>query len=413
MRFSAGLALALLTACAAAGPAPSNATSPSTSTSTTTTTSTPPSAASAAAPTPAPADVRAKGDAWRTAKRLIDMHVHVDPTLEHLTEAVKIFDAAGIGVAVDLSGGTVTHARGLISEFERTKRIVDERFPGRFLLYMNLDYTEWDSPDFAKKAVAQVEEGARLGAAGFKEFKRLGLYLHDKKGKLLAVDDPKLDPMWTRLGELGMPVSIHVADPKAFWAPYDAHNERWTELKDHPKWWFGDPKQYPPREDLLAALERVVSRHPGTSFVCVHFANNAEDVDWVDRQLDAHANMFADVAARIPEIGRHDPERVHDIFVKHADRILFGTDFQVYDRMILGSGGSGPAPTDADAIEFFQKHWRFFETADKDFPHMTPIQGDWTISAIHLPADVLAKVYFENAEKLLAKPLAKLRATAP
>ena len=41
---------------------------------------------------------------------------------------------------------------------------------------------------------------------------------------------------------------------------------------------------------------------------------------------------------------------------------------------------------------------------------MTPIQGDWTISAIHLPEDVLAKVYFENAEKLLAKALAKARA---
>ena len=96
-------------------------------------------------------------------------------------------------------------------------------------------------------------------------------------------------------------------------------------------------------------------------------------------------------------------------FVKHQDRILFATDFQSYDRMTLGSGGHGPAPTEADAIDFFQKHWRFFETADRDFPHMTPIQGDWTISAIHLPAEVLEKIYFGNATRLLAKPLAKLR----
>jgi hypothetical protein len=373
--------------------------------------------AAAAAPPrsgPGPADdsaaVRAQADAWRAAHRLIDMHTHVEPTPEHMAEAVRVMDAVGIGVAVNLSGGTVTRERDGLSAFERTKGFADERFPGRFLEYMNLDYADWDTADFADRAVAQVEEGARLGAAGFKEFKRLGLFLRDKNNQLLKIDDPKLDPMWQALGRLGMPVSIHVADPKAFWGPYDASNERWKELKDHPRWWFGDPKAYPPREDLLAALERVVTRHPGTTFVCVHFGNNAEDLDWVDAQLDRHPTMLVDLAARVPEIGRHDPDRVRALFVKHQDRILFATDFQSYDRMILGSGGNGPPPTEKDAIDFFQKHWRFLETRDKDFAHMTPIQGDWTISAVGLPASVLAKIYFGNATKLLAKPLAKLHA---
>jgi predicted TIM-barrel fold metal-dependent hydrolase len=355
------------------------------------------------------APVREKADAWRSAHRLIDLHTHIDPTAEHLAQAVRVMDAVGIGVAVNLSGGTVTHADGQPSEFERTKALVDARFPGRFVQYMNLDYSDWDAPDFASRAVAQVEEGARQGAGGFKEFKRLGLFLRDQKGQLLKIDDPKLDPFWHRLGELRMPVSIHVADPKAFWGPYDATNERWKELKDHPRWWFGDPQKYPSREELLLALERVITGHPKTTFVCVHFGNNAEDLDWVDAQLDRHPNMMADVAARVPEIGRHDPARVRALFVKHSSRILFATDFQVYDRMTLGSGGSGPPPTEEDAVAFFQKHWRFFETADQNFPHMTPIQGDWTISAIALPGDVLAKIYFENSEKLLARPLSHLR----
>ncbi len=298
-----------------------------------------PSPASAAAPVPdaavaAPSEpdsraaVRAEADAWRSAHRIIDLHTHVDPTPEHLAEAVRVFDAAGVGVAVNLSGGTVTHAPGRPSDFEQTKRFTDERFPGRFLEYMNLDYADWDAPDFAQRAVAQVEEGARLGAAGFKEFKRLGLFLRDKKGHLLKVDDPKLNPMWDRLGELGMPVSIHVADPRAFWGPYDATNERWAELKDYPRWWFGDPAKYPSREGLLAELERVVSRHPKTTFVCVHFGNNAEDLDWVDAQLDAHPNMMADIAARVPEIGRHDPYWARALFVKHADRIFLRPIFR-------------------------------------------------------------------------------------
>jgi predicted TIM-barrel fold metal-dependent hydrolase len=351
---------------------------------------------------------RAKADGWRAVHRLIDLHVHVDPTAEHLGQAVAVMDAVGIGVAVNLSGGTVTHAPGAPSALELTKRMADEHFPGRFLEYMNLDYAGWDEPDFSRKAVAQVDEGYRLGAAGFKEFKRLGLFLRDKNGALLHIDDARLDPMWHRLGELGMPVSIHVADPKAFWAPYDASNERWKELEDHPRWWFGDPAKFPPREELLAALERVVGRHPETTFVCVHMANNAEDLGWVSAQLDAHPNMMADIAARVPEFGRHDPDEVRAFFVKYADRILFATDFQVYDRMTLGSGGRGPAPTQDDAVRFYRTHWRYFETSDRDFPNMTPIQGDWTISAVHLPADVLEKVYFGNAERLLARPLAAL-----
>jgi predicted TIM-barrel fold metal-dependent hydrolase len=355
------------------------------------------------------AAVRAQADTWRAAHKLIDLHTHINATLEDMGEAVRVMDASGIGVAVNLSGGTTTHEGGRPSQLEQVKAFADAHFPGRFLEYMNLDYDAWDEPDFAQRAVAQVEEGARLGAAGFKEFKRLGLYLRDRRGALLHIDDPKLDPMWKRLGELGMPVSIHVADPKAFWEPYDARNERWKELKDHPRWWFGDPARFPARMDMLAALERVIARHPETTFVCVHLGNNAEDLDWVDAQLDRHPNMRVDIAARVPEFGRHDPEKVHAFFVKHAARIFFATDFQVSQTMTLGSGGSGPPPTEQDAIDFFRGHWRFFETADRDFPHMTPIQGEWTISAIHLPVDVLRKVYFENAEKMLAGPLAKLR----
>lgn len=121
--------------------------------------------------------------------------------------------------------------------------------------------------------------------------------------------------------------------------------------------------------------------------------------------LGRYANMNADLAARIPEIGRHAPEKVRRLFVKHQDRIFFATDFQVYDRLTLGSGGSGPAPTDADAETFFAKHWRWLETNDRDFEHMTPIQGDWKISAIGLPPEVLRKIYFDNARRLLARSL--------
>ena len=215
---------------------------------------------------------------------------------------------------------------------------------------MNLDYAGWNGPGFAERAAQQIEEGHRLGAAGFKEYKRLGIFLRDARKELIKIDDPKLDGVWRKCGDLGMPVSIHVADPRAFWLPHDENNERWKELKDLRSWWFGDAAKFPPRENLLAALNRVIERHPKTTFVCVHFANNSEDIDWVERALDEHPNMHADLAARIPELGRHEPEKLRRLFTKHAGRILFATDFMIYDKLILGSGGDADRPTDDDAL---------------------------------------------------------------
>lgn len=351
------------------------------------------------------AQVQRTAAQWRAQGRYIDLHQHIDYTPERLKRAVGIMDAAGIGTAVNLSGGYVTAEPGKPSEFERNKGLAKQVCPGRFVHYFNLDYSHWDAPDWRENATWQVNEAFRLGAAGLKEFKRLGLYLRDREGRLLRIDDPKLDVVWSRCGELGLPVSIHVADPQAFWKPYDQHNERWTELKDHKNWWFGDPAKFPPFQDLLDALDRVIARHPKTTFVCVHFANNAEDLEWVDSALSRRPNMMADLAARIPEIGRHAPEKVRALFLKHQDRILLASDFQVYDELTLGSGGSGPQPTDADAVEFFRKHWRWLETNDRQFPHMTPIQGDWRIDAIGLPSAVIRKVCFDNARRLLVRSL--------
>src|ERR1039458_795916 len=167
--------------------------------------------------------------------------------------------------------------------------MADKLFPGRWIHYMNLDYRNWDQPDFAQQAVRQVEEGHRRGAAGFKQEKSLGLFLRDGQGKLLKVDDPRLDPMWERLGELNMPVSIHTGDPKDFFEPYNDRNERWKELKDHPRWWFGDTNKYPTFHALLDSITRVIARHPRTTFVCVLVSK------WVSTGLSANTiwlNLF-------------------------------------------------------------------------------------------------------------------------
>lgn len=342
-------------------------------------------------------------DVWRQEHRIIDLHQHIESKPERYQRAVGILDRSGVGVGVVLGAGTVTSKDGQPSEFQQARELSERLYPGRFMHSMILDYTGWDEEGWSDRAAAQITAGHQLGAAGLKEYKRLGLFLRDRNRKLIRIDDPRLDAVWKRCGELNMPVSIHVGDPKAFWLPYDQNNERWTELKDHKSWWFGDPAVYPPRLELLEALNRVIERHPQTTFVCVHFANNPEELDWVDAALDRCPNMYADMAARIPELGRHDPAKVRALFEKHQDRILFATDFMVYGKLILGSGGDSENPSDEDAVEFFTKCWRWMETDDRDWAHMTPIQGNWLISSISLPPSVARKIYFDNARRLFAR----------
>ncbi|MDI7269529.1 MAG: amidohydrolase family protein, partial [Myxococcota bacterium] len=236
---------------------------------------------------------------------------------------------------------------------------------------------------------------------GIKIFKNLGLTLRTADGKLLRPDDPRLVPIFDACGSLGLILAWHVADPVAFFEPVTPANERYAELSLAPDWSFHGA-DYPSHDELLAARDRVLDRHPGTTFLLIHLANHPEKIDYVDRLLDSHPNVHVDVSARLPEIGRHPAERVRAFFVKHQDRILFGTDFIVErgGAMQLGSGSLEP-PTVDDAVVFYERHWRFFETADRQIDHPTPIQGDWKIDAIDLPETVLRKLYVLNAERLL------------
>jgi predicted TIM-barrel fold metal-dependent hydrolase len=182
---------------------------------------------------------------------------------------------------------------------------------------------------------------------------------------------------------LGLPVLIHTADPAAFFLPIDETNERWEELHRRPEWSFHGP-QFPSREALLAALLRVVARHPQTTFIAAHMANSAADLKAAGQWLDQHPNLYLDIASRISELGRQ-PYTARKFFLRYADRILFATD--------------GPWPEERIVL-----YWRFLETWDEYFPYSEkefPPQGFWNIYGLGLPDDVLKKVYQENAARLI------------
>jgi predicted TIM-barrel fold metal-dependent hydrolase len=232
-----------------------------------------------------------------------------------------------------------------------------------------------------------LEEGFKAGARGLKFFKSFGLHVRYNDGKLMRIDDPKMEPIWEVCARFKRPVIIHTADPAAFWKPLDRFNERWHELNRHPDWLFADSTKFPPREELLAQLYRVIETHPRTTFISTHFGNNAEDLGFVADKLARLPNLHVDIDARISELGRQ-PYTTRRLFMKYPDRILFGTD---------------TTPN----REAFRIYYRFLETDDEYFdPALSHHQqGFWNIYGIYLPKDVLAKVYYKNAERILGMKL--------
>jgi predicted TIM-barrel fold metal-dependent hydrolase len=336
----------------------------------------------------------------------IDVHTHIQ--LGAAKRAARLLESYGIVHAVNLSGPP--------PEAGLTDSVGDAEVAyHRLTVFANLPWYYAAVPEYGSRIAAELPKIKATGARGIKIAKGLGLAIRGPDGKLLRVDDPGLDVVFDKAGELGLPIAIHVGDPQAFWREPDEKNERYEELMAHPEWSFWADHQkgaVPSWRELFDAFSRRVLRHPKTTFIGVHFGNAPEEPQLVEQLLERAPNLYIDTAARLPEIGRsdanHSPERLRAFFLKYQDRILFGTDTGIgrqESSLMFGSTGQTP-PTRADADRFFESTWRYFETADTDIPSPTPIQGRWTISGINLPDAVLEKIYYKNAQRLLGIPLA-------
>jgi predicted TIM-barrel fold metal-dependent hydrolase len=307
---------------------------------------------------------------------VIDIHNH----LRDLSKAQQYqseMDKAGVMTCVSLDG---LSAKDFYKEHLKVSNEVSK---GHVLVFFAPDWSKIDEPDFGKKVAAKLEEAVKMGVAGVKVFKVLGLAVKDKSGKVVHVDDARIDPIWAKCGELGIPVLMHVGDPKAFFTPVDRYNERYDELGAHPEWsFYGD--EFPELEDILTQRNRVIAKHPETIFIVAHVGNLAEDLGRVSGWIKQYPNFYVEIGARISELGRQ-PYTARKFMIENQDRILFGTD----------------TPPNAEA---YRVYYRFLETDDEYFDaapshHM---QGRWMIYGIFLPDQVLEKVYNKNALKIFA-----------
>lgn len=322
----------------------------------------------------------------RAAFPAIDIHNHLGRWLsdgewmiEDPAALVAIMDQTNVELIVNLDGMWGDEVTANVERYDRS-------FPGRFLTFCQLEWEKLAEPGGVAELRASLDDSAARGARGLKIWKNLGLTVRDHDGALILPDDPRVIAVVEHAGDLGLPVLIHTADPKAFFDPLDASNERLDELMQVREWWFGDSDVHPTFERLLASHRALVQACPCVRFIGAHAGCAAEDLDLVEDTLAACPNYAIDIAGRMAELGRQ-PRRFAQLIARYPDRVLFGTDIYPAD------------------LEYFRLHFRFLETEDEAFEYAPgspiPPQGRWAVSALGLDAASLERIYRTNAGRIL------------
>jgi predicted TIM-barrel fold metal-dependent hydrolase len=352
---------------------------------------------------------------YKTRYRVINVHRHCATPSEAVMRAeFEVLDRVGMSQVVILDAGAPD---GDLATWMKLRK----EHPDRLIVFMKLSFDRVKQPTFFKDIVTDLERSAKMGVQGVKVWKDLGMYNRDGAGKLLKSDDPRLDPLWEKCGELGLPVLIHAADPREYWFPL-TYNSFHYGLRPEADQHYNNPEM-PGWDELIRQRDAILKKHPKTRFIGAHMGSLCLDLGQLEKTFERYPNFHVDCAARQRVLGRLNPNAVRDFFIKHQDRILFGTD-----DMVL-SGGHKPRksvnisvypkddpgyiwvdPADEKGVRQWQdraafdysQYLQYFETDRADLVDPNRSGGSWLrMRGIKLPPEVLEKLYHANAEKLI------------
>ena len=309
----------------------------------------------------------------RSKYPFIDIHNHqFDMPVKDLSDLVSEMDSLNMAFMVNLSGFRGQYLKMCLDNIKKNA-------PDRLGVFVNLNWENIDSDTFLENNIKILRDAKKDGAIGLKVYKSLGLTDKDSNGNRIAVNDPRIDPIWEECGKLGFPVLIHSADPASFWKPKDKNNERWLELKQKPNR-YRNPELFPSFESIIAEQHNVFEKHPKTIFINAHLGWMGNDLDRLSSHLDKYPNVVTEIGAVLAELGRQ-PKRARKFFIDHQDKILFGKD--AYNQ------------------QEYYTYFRVLETEDEYFDYYRKRHAFWKMYGLGLPDSILKKVYYKNALRIL------------
>jgi predicted TIM-barrel fold metal-dependent hydrolase len=239
----------------------------------------------------------------------------------------------------------------------------------------------YNKPGFGPAAVKELERCRQVGARGVGE-------IHDKGSGLVSgkstapgmhPDDPRMDALWERCGELGMPISLHVADPIWMYQRMDHTNDG---LMNAYQWRLDNKPNIVNLPGMIDIFDRTLARHRKTTFIACHFANLDYDLARLGEMFESNPNLYADISARYAETAPI-PRFAAKFYEKYADRLVYGTDMG-FDKPM------------------YRVTFRILESLDEHFYEIEQFDYHWSLNGLGLSGETLQQVYHGNAAKLLA-----------
>jgi len=310
--------------------------------------------------------------------KVIDMHSHAYPSNEaDIAQWVKNMDEFGVQKTILL-----TYAVG--NTFDSLERVYG-KFPGRFELWCGIDFRGYNEPGWSEKAVKEIQRCYKMGARGIGEIHdkgaglRSGLDSNETKVTVgMRTDDARMKPIYACCAQLGIPISIHIAEPQWMYEKMDSTNDG---LMNAYTWKVDVSKPGMLNHDeLIQHFANAVRDNPKTTFVVCHLMNCESDLSVLGNLFNKYPNLYADIAARFSEISPV-PRYTRAFMEQYKDRIVFGSDMGIDESM-------------------YKICWRILESDDEHFYDIDQFGYHWPLYGLDLPDDVLKKLYFENAERI-------------
>ena len=304
---------------------------------------------------------------------IIDMHSHdYVESPEQIAEWVKVMDAVGV------QHTAIMHCSWIGRPFDEVIELYAP-YKDRFRFWCCFDYTGIDTEAWPECGIRALERCKELGATGVGELGDKGegdTYARPADGAGIHIDDPRIQPLIAKAGELHMPISIHIAEPIWMYLPMDEKNDGLP----NGACWHVDTTNCLGYNQLMTTFENAVRDNPGTLFIACHYLNMSHDWPRLGALLDKYPNMYVDISARVAE-SAHTPRATREFLIKYQDRVLFGTD----------NGMEAP---------MYHGIFRVLETNDEHF-YVPEYNYHWALSGFNLPDEVLKKIYHDNALRIL------------
>jgi len=342
-------------------------------------------AALALAPGWAQSDRYTMADFAHVAK--IDVHTHLHGRLERFVQRMRADDMRVLTINVDYADFPP------LAEQRATAIALARTYPGEIAWVASFDAQGLDQPGWTERTLASLDAARAAGAVGVKVWKNVGMSVRDREGRLVMLDDPRLDALFDGLAARHVVVLGHQGEPKNCWLPAEemtiaGDREYFTK---HPAYWMARHPEMPSREAQLGARDRRLERTPGLAFVGLHLASLEADVDELARFLDRFPGVTVDLAARTVHLQRQsvaDRDKVRAFVLRYQDRLLYGTD-------VAHVAPQSDAAFAAEADAAWRADWRWLVTDDvlrsPEFPG--------AFRGLALPREVVDKIVRLNASK--------------